>query len=69
MRDQNLLWLNRTQREGIARVLDGFIIGISGTLATYVAGKIELSASETVTLVCLDLSCFLSALILRKDAS
>ncbi|MDI9349383.1 MAG: hypothetical protein QM537_05220 [Candidatus Symbiobacter sp.] len=58
---------NRAQKEGLARIFDGFSILEGATLFTYIAGRLELSNWEVGGLIFTLCFTIYFSLYLRKD--
>ena len=60
-------WLNRAQKEGLARVFDGFSIAEGITLFTHWAGRINLTEWDVGGLLFTFTCTVFAGLALRKD--
>ena len=60
-------WFNYVQKDGLARVLDGYSIVEGITLFSHLAGRFELTVWEILGLLFLLFSTIVCSFLLRKD--
>ena len=60
-------WLNRMQKDGLARAFDGLVIAAVISLVSYVTNRLALDRSEVILLVIAALFVEFCGLYLRKD--
>ena len=61
------LKFNRQQKEGVARIFDGYAIASSIAFGTFIVGRVDLKSWEVVLLILMVLLSGLYGLYLRKD--
>lgn len=58
---------SKPQKEGVARILDGFVVAASIALSTYIFGHVDMKEWEALLLFVVDMICLFCGLYLRKD--